>query len=125
MLGGAINYIATEFGRIAWRESGARRPLLLPQRYGATPSNTYDAGGQRMRRSGVRRDRRPRHQARPPNDHGGCPRKDDRHSVEPTPILAQTSGIAGLHRSRGLIDRAHRPGCFAAPSCGLLTRNRK
>src|ERR1700737_2410695 len=45
MLDGAINYIATEFGRIAWRENGAGRPLLLPQRYWATPSNTYDAGG--------------------------------------------------------------------------------
>jgi hypothetical protein len=100
MLGSPINYIARELGRIAWRENGARRPLLLPQRYWAMPSNTY-------------------------NDHGEYPRKDDRHSVEPAPILAQTSGIAGLHRSGGLIDRAHRPGCFAAPSCGLLTRNRK
>ena len=71
MLDSAIKYIAHEFGRSAWCENGAGRPLLLPQHYGATPSKRCEAGGKRMQRSGVRRDHRPRHQARPPNDHGG------------------------------------------------------
>jgi hypothetical protein len=43
----------------------------------------------------------------------------------PAPILAHT-GVAGLPRGRGSSDRARRSGCFvAAPSCGLLLRNRK
>jgi CO/xanthine dehydrogenase Mo-binding subunit len=42
----------------------------------------------------------------------------------PAPILAHTSGV--VPRGRGLSDRARRSGCFvAAPSCGLLMRNRK
>jgi hypothetical protein len=36
MLDSAIKYIATEFGRIACREDGAGRPLLLTRRYRAT-----------------------------------------------------------------------------------------
>jgi pimeloyl-ACP methyl ester carboxylesterase len=32
----AVNYIMSEFGRIACRESGAGRPLLLTQRFRAT-----------------------------------------------------------------------------------------
>jgi hypothetical protein len=32
----AVNYIMTEFGRIACGESGAGRPLLLTQRFRAT-----------------------------------------------------------------------------------------
>jgi hypothetical protein len=54
MLDSAIKYIAPEFGRSAWRENGAGRPLLLPQRYGATPSKRCDAvdrGGSLRNRS--------------------------------------------------------------------------